>query len=97
MFNPQAARERCEAATARVAYWESQWRRSANTPEKEAWYDAVVRDLHDASTGFASAVKALEEIWEIAKDAGCNLPHPSGIPCGDCGSCRTLAILGESE
>ena len=53
--------------------------------------------IAQARTLVPQLVEALEEIREIAKEAGCNLPHPSGIPCGDCGSCSTLAILGESE
>ncbi len=57
----KAARARCEAATARVTYWESQWRTSANDLEKEMWYDAVVHDLHDTAAGFAAALEALEE------------------------------------
>ena len=59
-FNPQAARERREAATARLAYWESQWRASANAAEKAFWYEAIVRDLHDAVSGFAAALEALK-------------------------------------
>jgi hypothetical protein len=55
-----AARARCETAKARLAYWESQWRASASDPEKEAWYEAIVRDLHDATGGFAAALEALE-------------------------------------
>ncbi|KKL19592.1 hypothetical protein LCGC14_2463950 [marine sediment metagenome] len=56
-----AAKTRCEAATARVVYWESQWRASSSGSEKDAWYEAFVRDLHDATDGFAAALEALEE------------------------------------
>ena len=68
-----AAKVRCEEATARLAYWESQWRASAGDAEKEAWYDAVVRDLHDATAGFASAVEALAEAGAKA------LPDPDKL------------------
>ena len=66
-MDPQAARARCQAATARVTYWESQWRTSANDLEKEMWYDAVVHDLHGAAAGFAAALEALEEAQEENK------------------------------
>lgn len=59
-FDPAVAKKRSDAAAARVAYWESQWRASAGGSEKEAWYEAIVMDLHDAAAGFAAALEALE-------------------------------------
>ena len=94
-----------EAATARLAYWESQWRASASGSEKEAWYDAIVRDLHDAVAGFAAAVEALEEAQKKAKRLREKLLRPdkrlhqyeADIHQSDCGACDLLAILGESQ
>jgi len=63
-----AAKKRCEAATARVAYWESQWRASVSGSEKEAWYEAIVMDLHDAAGGFAAALEALGEARGVLAD-----------------------------
>jgi hypothetical protein len=81
-------------------------REEAQAEVREAWdawheMDDLRKQARDwavaANSLRVAALEALEEIRKVAEDAGCNLPHPSGIPCGDCGSCRTLAILGESE
>ncbi|KKM13450.1 hypothetical protein LCGC14_1716140 [marine sediment metagenome] len=104
MLNLPVILTQAKAATARVAYWESQWRATAGDPEKEAWYDAVVRDLHDAATGFASTVTALEEAQVLFTQYGnhhssCILEHhaPDVRDCG-CGYISALrAILGESK
>ena len=47
----------------------------------------LILAIHDA-------VAMLEAVGAEAKDAGCN--SSTGAPCGDCGVCRILAILGGS-
>ncbi|KKK47592.1 hypothetical protein LCGC14_3153620 [marine sediment metagenome] len=115
MFDPQAARERCEAATPEPWVAELDYV-SALIPGKRpngeiigrlqpSISDLFSREQEYANAEFAAharsdlpaALEVLEAIRRVAEDAGCNLPHPLGTPCGDCGNCRILAILGESE
>lgn len=48
-----------------------------------------------ARKGWLEALDKLDAVLAVAQGAGCNLPTARRERCGECGNCRTLAILEE--